>query len=70
MSAEVVSGGRPSFLADAWSFGCLLHFLLTARPPIVGDDEESIKQRVVQFNVEARRRGEFRRAALASGSEG
>ena len=52
--AEVVSGGRPSFLADAWSFGCLLHFLLTARPPIVGDDEESIKQRVVQFNVEAR----------------
>ena len=46
---EVVMGAAPTTAADVWAFGCLLYQCLAGRLPLLEDDEDATKQKIVQF---------------------
>lgn len=43
---EVLSGGKPDVLTDAWSLGCTIYFCLFGRPPLFGEQEQVVQQMV------------------------
>ena len=46
---EVILGGYPSFSTDSWALGCVLYQCLAGRPPLLGENDLSTKQRIVSF---------------------
>jgi len=54
---EVIQGKPYSFSCDIWSFGCLLHVLLSAQPPFWDEDRKTRDNKVCfePLNLEANR---------------
>ena len=50
---EVVMGDIPTPAADVWALGCVLYQCLTGRPPLLEDDEDSTKRKIVHFDATA-----------------
>ena len=48
---EVVMGGYPTPAADSWAFGCVLYQCLSGRPPILEDDDDMTRHKIVTFEV-------------------
>ena len=46
---EVVMGAVPTPAADSWAFGCVLYQCLSGRPPILEDDDDMTRHRIVTF---------------------
>eukprot|EP00538_Stauroneis_constricta_P012587 CAMPEP_0119546228 /NCGR_PEP_ID=MMETSP1352-20130426/733_1 /TAXON_ID=265584 /ORGANISM="Stauroneis constricta, Strain CCMP1120" /LENGTH=1198 /DNA_ID=CAMNT_0007590907 /DNA_START=24 /DNA_END=3620 /DNA_ORIENTATION=- len=47
---EVVLGEIPTFMADSWALGCVLFQCLSGRPPILEDDDEATRHKIVTFD--------------------
>jgi serine/threonine protein kinase len=47
---EVVMGAIPTPGADSWALGCVLYQCLSGRPPMIEDDEEATRRKIVKFN--------------------
>jgi len=48
---EVVLGQFPSLAADSWALGCVFFQCLSARPPILEDDDILTKKKIVNFDL-------------------
>jgi len=48
---EVVMGSYPNKAADSWALGCVLVQCISGRPPLLGDNESSTKQKIVSFDI-------------------
>ena len=49
---EVVMGAIPTPSADAWALGCVLYQCLSGRPPLLENDDESTRRRIVSFSAD------------------
>ncbi len=47
---EVVLGAFPTPASDMWALGCVIYQCLTGRPPLLDDDEELTRQKIVSFD--------------------
>lgn len=47
---EVVLGAFPTPASDMWALGCVLYQCLTGRPPLLDDNEELTRQKIVSFD--------------------
>jgi serine/threonine protein kinase len=50
---EVVMGAVPTTSSDSWALGCVLYQCLSGRPPLIDQDDEQTRQRIVSFGDSA-----------------
>jgi serine/threonine protein kinase len=48
---EVILGAIPTQATDSWALGCVIFYCAQGRPPMLGDDDVSTRQRIVAFDL-------------------
>lgn len=48
---EVILGAIPTQATDSWALGCVVFYCSQGRPPMLEDDEEGTKRKIVTFDL-------------------